>query len=599
MCTLGHLIIEEGQPLDAATLPLTTAVQQPPFDNTLETKPVSKPVMEPSSPTLLVMVTSASETSMHEISEVDSANQSKQAVKEDIGPHVEEGRGTDLALEEGGSTELALKDGGSTELALKDGGSTELALEDGGSTELAVEEGGSTELALEDGGSTELALEEGGSTELALEECRSTELALKDGGSTELALEDGGSTELAVEEGGSTELALEKGGSTELALEDGGSTELAVEEGGSTELALEDGGSTELALKEGGSTELALKEGGSTELALEECGSTELALKEGGSTELALKDGGSTELALKDGGSTELAVKEPVGMETDLSSTEVTAYDPVVTFTQSPSDVLEQPDWVGSIMQSEEEIPGVAITFPSITAFSHVPSSPVLPTTMETVPVPLNEEVSEESVSDDTEEELLSFSPDELSQKDQLQDTTALPTSLTVVLTPQASIEEEQVMEEHETPTPQPEVAFTQSELLKPTTAGIKEALYTAWLPSPWTQDILSHGPNIVTQSLTCPGLVADVKTVDPVGEILAVSYPHCPRRPQLSVEQVSMDTEGLRRLVVSSFCFGTSTANLFAWGTVTAKTTILPINSKLAVPCNKSGVSMLFSCGL
>ena len=44
--------------------------------------------------------------------------------------------------------------------------------------------------------------------------------------------------------------------------------------------------------------------------------------------------------------------------------------------------------------------------------------------------------------------------------------------------------------------------------------AGVKEALYTAWIPSPWTQGLLSRLSTITGQHLTCPGLVADIKMV-------------------------------------------------------------------------------------
>ena len=38
----------------------------------------------------------------------------------------------------------------------------------------------------------------------------------------------------------------------------------------------------------------------------------------------------------------------------------------------------------------------------------------------------------------------------------------------------------------------------------------------------------------------------------DPIGDLLSSKYPDIPRKPLLSVEHVSMDAEGLRRLVVS-----------------------------------------------
>ena len=43
---------------------------------------------------------------------------------------------------------------------------------------------------------------------------------------------------------------------------------------------------------------------------------------------------------------------------------------------------------------------------------------------------------------------------------------------------------------------------------------GVREALYTAWIPSPWTQSLLSQPTSVTQQHLTCPGLVADIKMV-------------------------------------------------------------------------------------
>ena len=44
--------------------------------------------------------------------------------------------------------------------------------------------------------------------------------------------------------------------------------------------------------------------------------------------------------------------------------------------------------------------------------------------------------------------------------------------------------------------------------------AGVKEALYSAWIPSPWTLDLLSRQTPVDQSHLTCPGLVADIKMV-------------------------------------------------------------------------------------
>lgn len=52
--------------------------------------------------------------------------------------------------------------------------------------------------------------------------------------------------------------------------------------------------------------------------------------------------------------------------------------------------------------------------------------------------------------------------------------------------------------------------------------AGVKEALYTAWIPNPWTQGVLSWSASVTQQHLTCPGLVADIKAVRTVRLVLA-----------------------------------------------------------------------------
>ena len=39
----------------------------------------------------------------------------------------------------------------------------------------------------------------------------------------------------------------------------------------------------------------------------------------------------------------------------------------------------------------------------------------------------------------------------------------------------------------------------------------------------------------------------------DPIGDLLSSKFPDAPRKPLLSVEHVSMDAEGLQKLVVSS----------------------------------------------
>ena len=61
---------------------------------------------------------------------------------------------------------------------------------------------------------------------------------------------------------------------------------------------------------------------------------------------------------------------------------------------------------------------------------------------------------------------------------------------------------------------PEPRVIPPVSSPYPEEVAGVKEALYTAWIPSPWTLDLLSRQTPVDQSHLTCPGLVADIKMV-------------------------------------------------------------------------------------
>ena len=234
----------------------------------------------------------------------------------------------------------------------------------------------------------------------------------------------------------------------------------------------------------------------------------------------------------------------------------------------------------GSIMQAEEEL---TIDIASVPSASSQLGSPVLPTSMS---VDVEEEGEEEEggggggeaslQSTSTGGEPLSFGG--INEFDDLEDalTASVSESLpetTLAFTPGAdtgdsvfdlSISEEvalltlashdpgvgshdrstssQQQQPQRRPSPYPEAE-----------GQVSEFLQNCWIPCALTQQLLSHAqPTMATEHLSCPGLTADIKACDPIGELLANHFPDEERKPLLSVEHVSMDADGLKRLVVS-----------------------------------------------
>ena len=234
-----------------------------------------------------------------------------------------------------------------------------------------------------------------------------------------------------------------------------------------------------------------------------------------------------------------------------------------VIFLEEPLEgVKDQADYSGSIMQSEDSVAATQrldLTEVLEALSSDIePSSPVLPTTMETIFV----EEDEEEEAGQEEGELLSFSSNELEEPnlDELEEaavrsrsiseslpevTTTVPengeaageaqSTEEVTATETTTQEVETTTQKVETTTQEVEtttleattqqgVAVPRDDLPQPQRrpspypggeAEVKEALYTAWLPSPWTQELLANPPpSTTTQHLTCPGLVADIKMV-------------------------------------------------------------------------------------
>ena len=226
---------------------------------------------------------------------------------------------------------------------------------------------------------------------------------------------------------------------------------------------------------------------------------------------------------------------------------------PEVKFTQGPPE-SDLSDYGGSIMLSEDDsVVGAMVLnlpiapLPDI-GISEVPSSPVLPTTTETI-ISLEQETETPPTGDQLEEDLLSFSSNELTdlEEDQLAGSSVLPSNFTESLPdvdpsprpdstlspgPDTGPEPQQVVGGFE-----PEIAEALGAGLaredKPErrpspypdgAAGVREALYTAWLPSARTQEMLAN-PREAAQHLTCPGLVADVKMVRGRGAGLGRGY--------------------------------------------------------------------------
>ena len=215
-----------------------------------------------------------------------------------------------------------------------------------------------------------------------------------------------------------------------------------------------------------------------------------------------------------------------------------------VMFTEEPLEGVEDlTDYSGSIMQSEDSIAATQRLDLSevLEALSSdiEPSSPVLPTTMETIFV--EEEEDEEAGQE--ESELLSFSSNELEESnlDELEEAAARSRSISESLPEVTTVPDNEEPAGEAPPTQEvttaQEVVTTTQEVVTTTTqevavpreglpqrrpspyptgeAEVKEALYTAWLPSPWTQELLANPPpGMTTQHLTCPGLVADSKMV-------------------------------------------------------------------------------------
>ena len=235
----------------------------------------------------------------------------------------------------------------------------------------------------------------------------------------------------------------------------------------------------------------------------------------------------------------------------------------------------------GSIMQAEEELTIDIASVPSASSQLGA-GSPVLPTSMS---VDVEEEEEEEGGGEGGEASLQSTSTGGeplsfggINEFDDLEDalTASVSESLpetTLAFTPGAdtgdsvfdlSISEEvalltlashdpgvgshdrstssQQQQPQRRPSPYPEAE-----------GQVSEFLQNCWIPCALTQQLLSHAqPTMATEHLSCPGLTADIKACDPIGELLANHFPDEERKPLLSVEHVSMDADGLKRLVVS-----------------------------------------------
>ena len=236
-------------------------------------------------------------------------------------------------------------------------------------------------------------------------------------------------------------------------------------------------------------------------------------------------------------------VEEPLeGVEEPLEGVE----EPLEGVEEPLEAVEEQVDYGGSIMQSEDSFIAtqrlnLTEVVQALSSTDIEPSSPVLPTTMETIYVE-EEEEEEENVVGEEEGELLSFSANELAESE-VEEAAVRSRNISETLpevTTNVSPEEEPTAEDQpsqeatrtqlgdvDTVTVTPEVTTVTQEVIdepppprRPSPypegeAEVKEVLYTAWLPSVRTQELLaSSSSSMNTQHLTCPGLVTDIRTV-------------------------------------------------------------------------------------
>ena len=209
----------------------------------------------------------------------------------------------------------------------------------------------------------------------------------------------------------------------------------------------------------------------------------------------------------------------------------------------------EQVDYGGSIMQSEDSFIAtqrfnLAEVVQALSSTDIEPSSPVLLTTMETICIE-EEEEEEEDIVGEEEGELLSFSVNELAESE-VEEAAARSRSISETLPEVTTVspEEEPTGEEPtgeeptgedqpsqeartmdtmiqdrdvDTVTVTPEVTTATQEVIheplpprRPSPypegeAEVKEILYTAWLPSARTQELLaSSSSSMNTQHLTC-----------------------------------------------------------------------------------------------
>ena len=198
----------------------------------------------------------------------------------------------------------------------------------------------------------------------------------------------------------------------------------------------------------------------------------------------------------------------------------------------------------GTMMQSHEvlpisPLPPLSIPPPlSASNLSHIPSSPVLPTTTETVTTPpiedlgslceeegeegegMAEEVSEGlifEVRDLTEDEAVAEPKEEVwdadfAESEQLELTeVSLDTELVEAEPGEdvrgVAVETEPVTLLPDSPERRPSPYLEGDSV-------VREDLYTAWLPSSLTQKMLAQQTRLTSAQATCPGLSADIKAV-------------------------------------------------------------------------------------
>jgi tetratricopeptide (TPR) repeat protein len=103
-----------------------------------------------------------------------------------------------------------------------------------------------------------------------------------------------------------------------------------------------------------------------------------------------------------------------------------------------------------------------------------------------------------------------------------------------------------------ETMSPGSEESTSLATKLNEQTVDVDENILSAWIPHPWVQSVLSSGKKVPPEHLTRPGLLTLTGQCDPIGDVLAATFPNVERKNQMTAESVKTDEEGLYTLITN-----------------------------------------------